>query len=556
MAASPPPPRLGDRAGRPAALAPATLLLLLCGLALLHRAPAMLFHDLNLDEGLYRLIGARLADGHAPYLDLWDRKPVGVFLAVAALEHLAGGSLAAFRIATALLVGLAAWLLALLLGRLWPMLPGAALPAALLHILFSVENGGFGMNTELLFTPASLAALLLGLAALETAGQGGLLRAFAAGLLLGLAVQVKPFAVFDGLAWLGLWSLAWLGLAPRPPPGRLPPLLAAAGLGALLPTAAVLGWYGAIGGLEAWTQANITSTIGLVHGAAPPFNWPGLAEGLRRFGPLVLAAAAALAAAPWLLGGAAEWRAAAGLLWWLLCMALMLLFGRRFADHFFLQLLPALAAIAGVGLALAWRRLALRRPRLAPRGGLALALAALLLGGRLLLGGPALAAEVLWRRHLAGAPHWGDGSATLAAAIAPRLAGPGELLVLGRWLELYRLTGSLPPTRFPFAHHLVLGYAPVDGPAEMARILAAAPRFIVVETAWLQRPPGPPALGAPVFGVLAAALARDYRPDGTLAPFQGWRGGLVAGGSHATVFRRHDTPPPAPPPGLAYRPAE
>lgn len=543
-------------AGRPAALPPGPLLLLLLALALLHRAPAMLFHDLNLDEGLYRLIGARLAAGHAPYLDLWDRKPVGVFLAVAALERLAGGSLAAFRIATALAVGLAAWLLALLLRRLWPMLPEAALPAALLHILFSLENGGFGMNTELVFTPASLAALLLGLRALEHAGRPGLAHAVAAGLLLGLAVQIKPFAVFDGLAWLGLWLLAWQTMAPRPPPRRLTRLLAAAATGALLPTLAVLAWYGAIGGLEAWIEANITSTIGLVHGAAPPFNWPGLAEGLRRFAPLVLAAAATLAAAPWLLGGAAEWRAAAGLFWWLGCMALMLLFGRRFADHFFLQLLPALAAVAGVGLALFWRRLARGRPLLARRGGLALALAALLLGGRLLLGGPALAAEVLWRRHAAGLPHWGDGSATLAAALAPRLAGPQELLVLGRWLELYRLTGSLPPTRFPFAHHLVLGYAPVDGPAEMARILAAAPRFIVVETAWLERPPGPPALGGPVFGLLAAALAADYRPDGTLPPFRSWRGGLVAGGSHASVFRRRDTPPAAPPPGLAYRPAE
>jgi hypothetical protein len=548
--------RLGAAADRLLALPALPLLALLFAVALLHRAPAMLFHDLNLDEGLYRLIGTDLAAGTAPYLAFWDRKPVGTFLLIAGLETIAGGSLAAFRIATALAVGLAAWLLALAVRRLAPGLPRAALPAALLHILFSVQNGGFGMNTELFFTPASLGALVLALDALGRQGRAADWRALGAGLLFGAAIQIKPFAIFDGLAWLGLLLIARQGMAAPPGLRALALPLAAGLLGTLLPSLLVLGWYAAIGELGTWVEANIAGNLGLVGGAAPGFNLPGLVAGLRGFGPLTLAAAATLGLAPFLLRGAAEWRAAAGLGWWLLCMALMLAFGRRFADHFFLQLLPALAFAAGLGLALGWRAAEGLAPRLRPLGGVAVLLLALALGARLAAGGQLLAGEVLWRRHLAGLPHWGDTTATLAAAIGDRIAGPGDLHVVGRWLDLHRLTGTRPPTRFPFALHLVAGYAPVDGPAELARILAAAPRFVVVETGWRETRPGRGAREAAVFAVLEAALARDYRPDGTVAPFIGWRGGLVAGSAHATVYRRRDVPPPAPGPGLAYRAAE
>jgi hypothetical protein len=535
-------------AGRLLALKPLPLLLLFVGLAVLHRAPALLFHDLNMDEELYRLIGGALARGEAPYLGLWDRKPVGIFLLVAGIEIAFGPTLAAFRLATAAAVALGAWLLALAVRRLLPDLPGAGVAAGLLAILFSIGNGGQGMNAELFFTPLGLAGLVLALRAAASGGHPG--AALLAGLCYGAAIQVKQFAVFDIAGHAVLVLLAGLprgaGLAAIR--RMAPPMIA----GALLPSLLVLGWYAAIGGLPAWIEANLGANLGLVGAAAAAFNGAGVVSGLLGFDLLVAGTAATLIAAPALLRGAQEWRVFLGLLFWLAAMVAMLVFGRRFADHFFLQLLPPLAVATALGLALGARALAGRRPPLARIAPALLVAAVAIAGIRIGAGYHATAAEVLWRRQVLGQPHWGDRSATIAAAIRPRIEGEDGLLVVSRLLGLHRLTGTAPLTRFPFALHLVAGYAPVEGPAEMARMLAARPGFIVVERGWLARRPGRPDLAGPVFGALEEALARYYRPDGSVGLFQGWRG-VVGGSVDALVFRRADLPEAAPPPGLQYR---
>jgi hypothetical protein len=183
-------------------------------------------------------------------------------------------------------------------------------------------------------------------------------------------------------------------------------------------------------------------------------------------------------------------------------------------------------------------------PRLAHKGAYAVA-AILLLGWS--LGSPARgAAETLWKRHAEEVPHWGDRTATIAAALRPRLEGRQDLLVVSRMLGLYRETGMRPPTRFPFVLHLWSGYAPVDGVAELDRMLAAKPGFVVVDDLWLPGGPRENAGQVALLDRLNAALAREYVVDGHTGRFASRGGGFVGGGIGATVFRQADRPARSP----------
>ena len=62
------------------------------------------------DDQFYLLAGEQLLAGHWPYVDVWDRKPLGLFLIYAGVASLGGGILmlnlvaTAFAAATALVI--------------------------------------------------------------------------------------------------------------------------------------------------------------------------------------------------------------------------------------------------------------------------------------------------------------------------------------------------------------------------------------------------------------------------------------------------------------------
>jgi hypothetical protein len=260
-------------------------------------------------------------------------------------------------------------------------------------------------------------------------------------------------------------------------------------------------------------------------------NLGGMVLGLRGWAAAILAALLGAAALAW-----RGERAAASLLGaWLAAVAAMLLLLGRFADHMMLQLAPPLALGCAALAALAVRAL----PR---RAALVHAAALLALLGWSLHAPVRAAGEVLWRRHVDGIAHWGDRTATIAALLRPRLQGAHDLLVASRLLGLHRETGTRPATRFPFVPHLWSGYAPVDGAAEMARLLAARPGFVVVDDLWL---PGRAHAGAQgeVLARLHAALAESYVAEARVGRFASRGGGFIGGGVGATIFRRADLPP-------------
>src|SRR3954469_11229646 len=65
---------------------------------------------LHIDEQYYLLVGDRMLHGALPYVDIWDRKPIGLFAIFAAIRLLPGNGIIACQIVALLFATATAWL--------------------------------------------------------------------------------------------------------------------------------------------------------------------------------------------------------------------------------------------------------------------------------------------------------------------------------------------------------------------------------------------------------------------------------------------------------------
>lgn len=240
------------------AAAPPWLVLLVA--ALVARSATFGNPLVHIDENFYFAAAQQMLHGALPYVDFWDRKPIGLFLL--------------YLPATALGVPLGIWayqamalasvvLTALLIVRMaqragWHR---GALAAGLLYIFMLNLAGGQGGQSPVFYNlPMAFAAWLILPREGEALDEARRMRGAAIAMaLVGLALQIKYSAVFEGL-FFGLWLMGRehrLGVAPRKV------LLLGAMLAsiALAPTALVACLYMVIGQGDAWVYANVTSIL-------------------------------------------------------------------------------------------------------------------------------------------------------------------------------------------------------------------------------------------------------------------------------------------------------
>ena len=292
-----------------------------------------------------------------------------------------------------------------------------------------------------------------------------------AGLLVGLALVIKPVVlplgclVFLVLVVPGLWQrlLGWRRLA------RLALAYAAA---CAAPGVLVALVYALRGDWAAFLDGNLLA----------PLRYAGMGVPLAQAMRLSLAAAATLVL-PLLLGlgvllprrrprQAETWLARAGLAW--LCAGgLAVGLPGMYFSHYFLLLLPPICLLAALGA----RRLA----RLA-RPGVVLAAFIGMFG---VLALQAWCMVVLPRLEHGIGLRLPDPPQRVAAALNAALR-PGETIFVVNWQPLlYFLTRTVPPTRYVMPSQLTGRFAAVtgiDAAAELARILATRPRFIVLDS--------------------------------------------------------------------------
>lgn len=227
------------------------------------------------DEQFYSLVGREMLAGKLPYVDIWDRKPIGLFLIYAAAHGLFGPSSAAYLAVADIFAIAGAWLVFRIASILADRATGVV--AALLQLLGMFMYGCRGGQAELFMVVPCLAMTWLIIAR----AQNG--RAMALAMLLGgIAIQIKssaaPFCVVFGMAVLvERWRI-----------GRSPVHLAAEaalyGVIGLAPTLVVVLAYVAMGHFDAFFYANFLSVFD-----RPPVigRWAPLT--LPVIGPLVLA---------------------------------------------------------------------------------------------------------------------------------------------------------------------------------------------------------------------------------------------------------------------------
>ena len=454
---------------------------------------------IHVDEQYYLLVGDRLLHGVVPYVDIWDRKPVGLFLIYAAIRMLPGDGIVAYQlVATA-----AAAATALLVARGGRMLGArhrGATAAGIAYLILLSLLGGRGGQAPVFYNLPMAAAALLTLRLPELthrrAAAAIVVNGLIACFLAGCAIQIKYTAAVEG-GFVGiahLWFLYRVKGRRSASVGGAGLIWALAGLG---PTLAVIAWYAAQHALAAFWFANFTS-IALRSG------YPAEQLAMRLLGIAVQLAPLLLCVE---LGRrwqtrdalhASRWRVAVG---WLAAATLGFAAIGTFFDHYALPLLAPLAMLSAVALGQSFRLLSVTL-------GLGLAL---------------LTVERIVH------PDDAAGARAVAHIVAANDRGECPYVFIGDTIT-YRLADACLPTAYAFPNLLAYsteqGATGIDEAAEVRRILAARPPIIVTSDRRLS------IWNAESLKAEQRALAAHYRPI-LRVPRSGW---------HTIVFLRDDLP--------------
>jgi hypothetical protein len=462
------------------------LLIVLVVLSAAMLAPGLLVGP-TLDAAVFNHVGGRLLEGAAPYLDSWDHKPPGIYLASAGAQAILGwfgpwGADWLLSLASTVGAGLA---IAAVLTRLgvvgWPR-SLAAIGATVFASNYFVALGG-GLTEP-------VATALIGVSLVIAIRPTGRRAVASAGGILGMSLLVSP-QVLPGAALV-------MGLVVGLQPPRLRVTRGALFAGAVgIPLAAAAGWLLVIGALPAsldevvrYSAAYSAASAGFGANLGPPVAARTFLLGSYLIVPSVLGAAS-------LVGPTPMWRGVVlGCLFWVGGSAALIVLQGHFYAHYAIPLSVPIGILAGLGLNRTRGILAPVRPA-AQRLVIVLGITA-----SLAVSVPAAAYAAVIQIAFEA-----DQSTRLqAVAVRLRDLPAGSLLVWGNKARLYDVTGRPAATRYIYFLPLTTpGYATAAMIEDLARQLAAHPPEIVVDA-------GSDAPGAP--GFLPLLIPRSVLTDG------------------------------------------
>lgn len=237
------------------------------------------FGDPNMhgDEVFYQTVGAAMHHGALPYVDVWDRKPFGLF-ALAWLIAAISSDMLAYQLAATLFAAGTAWAIAQIASELraqqfrsnpragedaliGPMLAGVA------YLIWLAPLQGYGGQSPVFYNLFIAAAALLTLRALPELREGRIPKSIPAAMLIaGCGITIKTTALFEA-AFLGLYA-CWTLWRSGAPAARL--FAAAASWAAIgaAPALLIAGSYWAMGYWPEYWQAMVSANLD-----KPP-HWP------------------------------------------------------------------------------------------------------------------------------------------------------------------------------------------------------------------------------------------------------------------------------------------
>lgn len=210
---------------------------------------------IHIDEGFYFLVGQRMHLGELPYVDLWDRKPFGLF----ALFYLFAGisnSVIVYQVAAWLSASLTAFVIVRLSTR-WTG-PQGALLAGLAYCALLNTFGGIGGQTPVFYNLLIAAAALLLVHSIDRLRVGAIpLPTYGAVALCGVAMTIKQTTLFESV-FFGLVIVWILYRSGQPFPWLRIALLA---IIAAVPTLSIAAFYYLSGHWFEFWGAMVTSNL-------------------------------------------------------------------------------------------------------------------------------------------------------------------------------------------------------------------------------------------------------------------------------------------------------
>jgi hypothetical protein len=212
----------------------------------------------HVDEEFYLLVADRWNQGALPFVDIWDRKPIGLFLLYRLFLLVPGDPVRIYQLVGVMVTATTALLVQRMAREI--ARPSSAWLAGVVYIFampaFSCAFGQAPVFYNLLM---AFAALQLVEVWKRPEAPHLIARGLVVMALVGLALQIKYSVLFEGVAfglmllargWADVWSWRRLALAGL--------VWASA---ALAPTMIAYGWYAAIGHGQEFLQANFISIL-------------------------------------------------------------------------------------------------------------------------------------------------------------------------------------------------------------------------------------------------------------------------------------------------------
>ena len=311
----------------------------------------MVWTSLGPDEGGYMAIGRAWGHGARLYRDVWVDRPQGALVLFRALDWIGGGSPASVRIMAILFGVVLVVSTAVAVRAVADERAGRYAAVACAVVTATPVLEGYAANGELLSGAVSAAAIALAVTAVRT---GSLRRWIWAGVAAGVALSIEQSG-FDALVVVVGWLLLTVAFDSERRRTSLRRLGAfAAGIAIPLAALVVHGvwigwstWWSAIAGYRLHAQSALAAA-----------DWHNLAVTARIAAPILVGSViAGMFGARLVVIGVSEGiRRRTGcpgvvLLIWPVSASLAFLAGGGFWQHYWVQLGPPIAALAGVGIA-------------------------------------------------------------------------------------------------------------------------------------------------------------------------------------------------------------
>ncbi len=295
--------------------------------------PTLIDHD----ESTYLVIANEILNGKRYWLDIFDTKPVGIFLLYAAFIKIAGNSIFFLRLLTTIWIGLTAWLIHDIQKR-WipkghaPWLAGMFYLAMISLFTFY----GVSPNTEIYFSSMAILAIWLNLRWPWKWGPMIL-----GGLAIGCGLIIKQAVIFDAVA-LGLFLLWMIRRGNVEPLSRLMKVGAMA-LVSFVPLGLVMSWYAREGALDVFLDHQFFLPGRYLDNAHRSFAWHMIPDFFLRYFLLTALAIVAVVRLPF-----RQFPFIGFCLLWLFMACLAAMLPKNAFGHYFIALIPPLACLASL----------------------------------------------------------------------------------------------------------------------------------------------------------------------------------------------------------------